>query len=176
MLTSHAREQKMNLTIARLGPLDVARAQTNCALFSNMKDASANLATYLADPLCILLVAEVDGEPVGQIVGHVLKRWDSKSPMLFLYSVDVVESHRRKGIARGMIQEFLRIGREAGCGSSFVFTNESNGPAMEMYQSLGGIRTNPDDVMFEWEMNHEQRDTAATLKSVRSAVSEGPDA
>ena len=146
----------MNLTIARLGPEDAARAQANCALFWNMNDASANLAAYLADPNCILLVAEVDGEPAGQIVGHILKRWDSKSPMLFLFSIDVVESHRRKGLARGLIKEFLRIGGEAGCGTSFVFANESNSAAMEMYQALGGIRANPDDVMFEWKLGHEQ--------------------
>lgn len=146
----------MNLTIARLGPEDAARAQANCALFWDMNDASANLAAYLADPSCILLVAEVDGEPAGQIVGHILKRWDSKSPMLFLFSIDVVESHRRKGLARGLIKEFLRIGAEAGCGTSFVFTNESNSPAMEMYQALGGTRTNPDDVTFGWKLDREQ--------------------
>jgi len=146
----------MNLTIARLGSQDGARAQANCALFWDMNSASANLAAYLADPNCILLIAEVDGEPAGQIVGHILKRWDSKSPMLFLFSIDVVESHRSKGVARGLIKEFLHIGKLAGCGSSFVFTNQSNTAAMQMYQALGGIRTNADDVMFEWEMDHKQ--------------------
>jgi ribosomal protein S18 acetylase RimI-like enzyme len=152
----HVRDKKMNLTIKRLGPDDAGRAEVNCALFWDMTDASVNLAGYLADPGCILLVAEVDGEPAGQIVGHILKRWDSKSPMLFLFSIDVVEAHRRKGVARGLMEEFLRIGKEVGCGSSFVFTNESNTPAMQMYKALGGTRTHPDDVMFEWEMDHEQ--------------------
>ena len=145
-------EEKMNLTIRRLGPEDAASAQCNCALFWNMGKAERNLADFLADPNCILLVGEIDGEPAGQIVGHILKRWDSKSPMFFLYSIDVAESHRRKSVARGLIEEFLLIGEKAGCRSSFVFTNESNSPAMNMYQALGGTRTHPDDVMFEWKL------------------------
>ncbi len=141
----------MKITITRLGPEDAETARANCALFWDMSSSEENLVVYLADPNCILLVAEVDGEPAGQVVGHILKRWDSKKPMLFLFSIDVVESQRRKGVARKLIQEFQKRGKEAGCGSSFVFTNESNKPAMQMYQTLGGVRTNPDDVMFEWE-------------------------
>ena len=163
------------MKISRLGPQDVERAQVNCALFWNMTHAAMNLTSYLADPNCILLVAQVDGEPAGQIVGHILKRWDSKKSMLFLYSIDVVESQRRKGIARGLMEEFLRIGREAGCGSSFVFTNESNTPAMQMYHNLGGARTNQDDVMFEWKIDHQQIHGEATSKSPRSAASETSD-
>jgi len=146
----------MSLTITRLGPEDAERAKANCALFWNMSDAAANLAAYLYDRNCILLVAEIDGESAGQIVGHILKRWDSKCPMLFLYSIDVTKPHRRKSVARGLINEFLRIGKDSGCGSAFVFTNESNTSAMQMYKSLGGSRTNLDDVMFEWEMDCEQ--------------------
>lgn len=152
----HVREKEMDLIIRRLGPKDAARAQANCALFWDVSDADRNLEGFLADPNCVLLVGEVDDEPAGQIVGHILRRWDSQCPMLFLFSIDVVESHRRKGVARGLIGEFLRIGREAGCGRAFVFTNESNAPAMYMYAALGGTRTNPDDVMFEWEIDHEQ--------------------
>ena len=141
----------MNLKISRLRSEDTDRAYTNCSLFWDMSPADDNLKTYLLDQNCILLIAEVDGVPVGQVVGHILKRWDSKKPMLFLFSIDVVESQRRKGVARRLIEEFLRIGKESGCGGSFVFTNESNIPAMEMYRALGGKRTNPDDVMFEWK-------------------------
>ena len=146
----------MNLTVARLGPHGAERAHANCALFWDVSAASGNLTAYLADRNCILLVAEVERDPAGQILGYILKRWDSGRPMLFLYSIEVVESYRRKGVARELVREFQRIGTEAGCGGSFVLTNESNAPAMQMYRALGGTRTNPDDVMFEWQMGREQ--------------------
>lgn len=147
------------MTIRRLGPEDAVCAQSNCALFWDMGSADRNFVDFLADPNCILLVGEIDGEPAGQIVGHILKRWDSKSPMLFLYSIDVAEQYRRRNLARGLIEEFHRIGRKTGCKSSFVFTNSSNAPAMHMYQALGGSRAHPDDVMFEWKLDQEPEES-----------------
>lgn len=142
----------MNLAITRLGPEDTGRAADNCRLFWDMDHADRNLEAYLNDPKCILLVAEADGRPAGQIIGYILRRWDSKQPILFLYSIDVAESLRRRGVARALIKEFLRIGRESGCGKSFVFTNESNTPAMKLYRIAGGNRIYQDDVMFQWDL------------------------
>jgi ribosomal protein S18 acetylase RimI-like enzyme len=141
----------MNLTITRLGPQDVARAHANCALFRDMANASEQLTQFLADPDSILVVAEIDGLPVGQIIGYLLNRWDAKKPMLFAYSIDVLESCRRRGIARRLMKQFFQIGNEAGCGKSFLFTSESNTPAMKLYQAMGGIRLGADDVMFLWK-------------------------
>ncbi|MBN1550207.1 GNAT family N-acetyltransferase [bacterium] len=141
-----------NLTIKRMGPEDLEQARDNCTLFWKMNHAIANLKAFLADPGCILLTAEIDGNPAGQVTGYILRRWDSKKPKLFLYSIDVLESHRRKGVARQLITEFRRIGKEAGCGAAFVFTNASNIPAMLLYQYSGGVRTYSDDVMFEWSL------------------------
>lgn len=146
----------MTLAIERLGPTDTPRARGNCALFWDMSASGENLAEFLADPSCILLVAELDGEPAGQIIGHILKRWDSKGPMLFLYSIDVVEHHRRKGVASELIRELHRIGKETGCATSFVLTSEANTPAMKLYQAIGGSMTNPDDVMFEWDLRRQR--------------------
>jgi ribosomal protein S18 acetylase RimI-like enzyme len=143
--------EAMSVSVSRLGPDDLERARANCEMFWDMSRAPKNLPEFLADPDCILLVAEVDGEPAGQIIGYILKRWDSKKPMLFLYSIDVVEHYRRKGVASKLIEEFRGIGGRSGCGTTFVFTSESNAPAMSLYKALGGTRINPDDVMFEWE-------------------------
>ena len=140
-----------DLTIARLGPGDTERARRCCAPFWDMGSAATNLTGFLADPHCVLLAAEVDGEPVGQVVGHVLRRWDPRPPMLLLYSIDVIAGRRRRGIARALVTEFLRIGRGLGCGSAFLVTNESNAPAVRLYEACGGTRPHPDDVLFVWE-------------------------
>lgn len=140
----------MSLTISRLREQDLDRAAENCALSWKMPTSPANLRHFLADNRNILVVAEVDGEPVGQVLGYILQGWDARAPMLFLYSIDVVESHRRQGIGRHLIERFREIGRESGCGETFVFTDVSNQSAMKLYENLGGIPTNPDRVMFEW--------------------------
>ena len=141
----------MNLPISRLREQDLDRAAKNCALFRPMPDSPVNLRLFLADERNILMVAEVNGQPVGQIFGYILQRFDARAPMLFLYSIDVVESHRRQGIGRRLIERFREIGRESGCGETFVFTDVSNRPAVKLYAALDGIPTDPDRVMFEWE-------------------------
>ena len=143
-------KQKMNLTITRLGPEDLNRAAANCALFWDMFDFPQRLEEFLRDKSNILLVAEVDGKPVGQVLGYILKRWDAKPSKLFLYSIDVLESHRLRGIGRNLIDRFRQIGRECGCTITFVITNESNLPAMGLYQTTGAKRNDLDDVVLEW--------------------------
>lgn len=140
------------VSIARLDAEDLGKAEKNCRLFWRMAGESTHLKAFLEDPQCIMLAAEVDGEHAGQIVGYILRRWDRKPPMLFLYSIDVTERFRRRGVARRLIHEFLRLGKEQGCGTSFVMTNEGNIPAMELYRSAVGIRANQDDVLFQWKI------------------------
>jgi ribosomal protein S18 acetylase RimI-like enzyme len=141
----------MSVKIARLGEEDLDRAADNCALFRKMESSPERLRQFLADDCNIFVAAEVNDRPVGQALGYILQRWDVQPPMLFLYSIDVVESYRRKGVGRHLVKRFLQIGRERGFGNAFVFTNASNKPAMSLYKELGGTRTNLDDVMFEWK-------------------------
>jgi len=117
-----------------------------------MEGGHENLHEFLGDPNCVLVTAEIDGRPVGQILGHILRRWDSGKPMLFLYSIDVLGEYRKIGIGSELIREFNRIGAEAGCGESFVLTEESNTAAMNLYHSAGGTRVFPDEVMFVWNL------------------------
>jgi len=143
-------KQEMNLAITRLKPKNLDRAAANCALFWDMSDSLQRLEEFLSDESNILLVAEVDGKPVGQALGYILKRWDVTPSKLFLYSIDVLESHRQHGIGRKLIDRFRQIGREYGCTITFVITSESNLPAMQLYQATGARRNNLDDVVFEW--------------------------
>jgi len=41
--------------------------------------------------------------------------------------------------------------KDQGWHEAFVFTNGSNAAAMALYQGAGGIRPNPDDVMFDFD-------------------------
>ncbi|MEI6519593.1 MAG: GNAT family N-acetyltransferase [bacterium] len=141
-----------DLSLLRLLPNDVERARVNCALFWEMGISDDHLRGFLADDHNILIVAEIKGQPIGQLIGYVQQRWDVEKPMLFLFSIDVIESHRRQGIGSQLIRRFQQLGIETGCGSLYVITNASNMPAMRMYEALGGTRTNTDDVMFVWEL------------------------
>ena len=105
-------------------------------------------AAHLADPDLVAVVAVDRGEPVAFVYGYVLRRFEKTS--FFIYSVDVVESHRRRGVAKAMLAKLTAMGRAGRWDEMFVFTNASNAPAMALYSSAGGIRPNPDDVMFDF--------------------------
>ncbi|HET7152833.1 MAG TPA: GNAT family N-acetyltransferase [Candidatus Kapabacteria bacterium] len=141
----------MEITIERLRARDWQRGMENTALFWDKNPPTEQkLKEFLAKEYNVLIVAEIDGKPAGQIIGYVLERWDNYPPMFFFYSIDVAESAQRMGIGRRLVEKFREVGRELGCGISFVFTNESNIGAMEFYKSTGAVRPNPDDVMYEY--------------------------
>jgi ribosomal protein S18 acetylase RimI-like enzyme len=102
----------------------------------------------LADPATIFLAAFDEQEPVGFAFGYVLDRRHGEARMLFVYELDVNETHRRRGIATALMRELFRLGDEAGAGERFVLTEPGNDAANALYASLGGRPSTA--VVFEW--------------------------
>lgn len=141
-----------NLSINRLTTAEWEEAQSSIRLFWDKVPNQKTIIKFLSNSQNILLSAKVDDVLVGQAIGYILERWDRDEPMLFLYSIDVVETYQRRGIGTALIEAVRNLGREQSCSEAFVFTNESNPAAMQLYQSTGGKRSNPDDVvMFEYD-------------------------
>ena len=61
------------------------------------------------------------------------------------------EPFRRRGLGKAMLAALSELGRSGRWREMFVFTNASNEAAMALYRSCGGVRPNPDDVMFDFE-------------------------
>lgn len=140
------------LSIARLTIDEWEKARDSITLFWDTVPSQETIVKFLSNSQNILLSAELDNAPVGQLIGYILDRWDKNEPMLFLYSVDVAEPYQRRGIGKALIEAVRKLGRTEGCSEAFVFANESNLPAMQLYKSTGGKRSNPDDVvMFEYD-------------------------
>jgi ribosomal protein S18 acetylase RimI-like enzyme len=140
------------LSIIRLTTDEWEKAQASITLFWDTAPSQETIVKFLSNSQNILLSAELDEELVGQVIGYILDRWDKDKPMLFLYSIDVAETYQRRGIGTALIEAVRKLGREQDCSESFVFTNESNLAGMQLYQSTGGKRSNPDDVvMFEYD-------------------------
>jgi ribosomal protein S18 acetylase RimI-like enzyme len=125
------------------------------------EDVVREFATYegpgdpealLADPRTLMLVA-FDGErPVGFVVAHELPRRHGDRAKLFVYEVDVAESHQRRGIAKALLARLAELARERGIRVGFVLTDPGNGPANALYRSAGGAT---DTVTVQWEFSYE---------------------
>jgi len=111
-------------------------------------DGAGDPEGLLADPRTLLLVA-FDGEsPVGFVLAHELpRRWGARSK-LFVYEVDVAESHQRRGIGKALLARLAELAQERGIRIGFVLTDEDNVPANALYRSAGG--TSSKDVMWEF--------------------------
>ena len=103
---------------------------------------------FFEDEKNILLVAYTNAEPCGFLYGYLLESLRSKQPKLFLYSIDVIEQHRRKRVGTKLIEALKEIAREHSCHEIFVLTNRSNLAAMRLYETTGGSIENNDDVLF----------------------------
>ena len=105
----------------------------------------------LRDPRAHLLVADVDGAPVGYALVFVLPRIDARR-MAFLYDLGVAELYRRRGIGRALVEEAVRTARDERAFKLFVLTDEANEAGMAVYRAACGQRQD-DQVMFGWELS-----------------------
>jgi ribosomal protein S18 acetylase RimI-like enzyme len=107
----------------------------------------------LADERTIFLAAFEDGqdEPIGFVLAYELLRRHGEPSQLFVYEVAVAPEAQRRGVATALLRELARIARARGIRHGFVLTDEANVAAMELYRSLGGVRPNSDDVLFDFE-------------------------
>jgi ribosomal protein S18 acetylase RimI-like enzyme len=115
--------------------------------------ATRELQTALLDdPRTILLVAfDDDGAPTGFIFGYEMPRRHGDPSILFVYELEVEVAYRRQGVASRLLRELAQVARTRGIHTGFVLTNASNAAAMRLYESVGGVRPNEDDVMWDFE-------------------------
>lgn len=108
---------------------------------------------FLSDRRNYLLTAYVDGEVAGFLYAYELARLERETPMMFLYSIDVLRAHREKGVGKKLIELLKSICIERGFMKMYVITGERNEAAMGLYRSAGGVRPAEDDVVFVWEFD-----------------------
>jgi aminoglycoside 6'-N-acetyltransferase I len=109
---------------------------------------------FFADPRHHLAVA-MDGATVVGMVSAVHYVHPDKAPELWINEVGVAPSHRRMGLARGMLDAMLAHARTLGCGEAWVLTDVENGAAMRLYASAGGAEQRPQPVMFNFRLDGE---------------------
>ncbi len=85
-----------------------------------------------------MLVAFDSERPVGFVLAHDLPRRHGDRSGLFVYEVDVAATHRRRGVARALLERLAALARERGIRQGYVLTEVGNAPANALYEALGG--------------------------------------
>jgi ribosomal protein S18 acetylase RimI-like enzyme len=92
------------------------------------------LTSTSADPKRLAIVAEVDGEPVGSVLG-VLDAFDRE--LAHLYALWVDPKARRAGTATAMVERIFAWARERGANRVELSVTIGNAGASRLYERLG---------------------------------------
>jgi ribosomal protein S18 acetylase RimI-like enzyme len=138
----------MELRVKRLEPGDASIAIKVVKSFAAKDVSFQHMERFLSNPANYLLVAEVNDNAVGFLLAHALERLKEDSRKMFIYEIEVSETHRRKGVGAALISHVRSIVKQEKMMSAFVFTNYSNEGAVEFYKSTGAEIKNGDDLLF----------------------------
>jgi aminoglycoside 6'-N-acetyltransferase I len=108
-------------------------------------------AEFLADDRHHLVVA-IDGGTVVGFASGVHYVHPDKPAELWVNEVGVSPAHQRQGLGKRLLQALFDRGRELGCREAWVLTSPANGPAVRLYESVGGVDMADSPVMFTFRL------------------------
>ncbi len=118
-----------------------AEAFADVATYQHALPSDAYLSRLLSKEHFIA-VAALNGENVvGGLAAYQLDKFEQDRREIYIYDLAVLEGHRRKGVATGMINALRRIAAERTVYVIFVQADLEDDPAIALYDSLGTKET-----------------------------------
>lgn len=103
------------------------------------------------NPLCTVLIAELDGETVGYLNYFVGVFMDDATPTLHVADFFVAERHRLRGAGKALMLEARRIATDLGASRLLWTVWRKNEDAIRFYEKLGA-ELEPQDgaILMQW--------------------------
>jgi aminoglycoside 3-N-acetyltransferase I len=89
----------------------------------------------------IAVVAMRGEDVVGGLAAYELDKFEQDRREIYIYDLAVAESHRRRGVATGIIRELTRIATTRNVYVMFVQADQEDAAAISLYESLGTKET-----------------------------------
>lgn len=112
-------------------------AFNDVATYQRAVPGDAYLSQLLAKPHFIAVSALLGGEVVGAIAAYGLDKFEQERSEIYVYDLAVLERHRRKGVATGMLTLLKRIAAERKAYVIFIQADRGDAPAIALYESFG---------------------------------------
>ena len=126
-------------------------SRASSAAFDDPIDGRA-MREFLADSRHHIAAAVEDGVVVGFATAVHYVHPDKRDPELWINEVNVAPSHRGRGLGKAVVRALLGVARTLGCAEAWVLTERSNGTAMRLYASEGGVEAPIDQTMFTFRL------------------------
>lgn len=111
----------------------------------------SNVEKFLSNENNYLIAYIENAKILGFVLAYTLQRYDGRCEMLYLHEIDVVETHRKQGIATKLMNEIKELKDKNGFDKIFLVTNKSNEAAVSLYESTGGVASSDDDIIFTFK-------------------------
>lgn len=100
------------------------------------------LERLLMSETFLAVAALVGVEVVGGLTAYELRKPEREASEIYLYDLAVVASHRRRGIATGLIERLRQLAAQRGACEIFVQADKEieDQPAIVLYEGLGTCR------------------------------------
>jgi ribosomal protein S18 acetylase RimI-like enzyme len=126
-----------SIEFKRLGPGDAAALDRVADDVFDAPIDKDRAAAYLREPGHFMFVAIADGIVIAQ-ARAMRHRHPDEADELYIDNFGVAPAFQRKGIARRLLDELLKLGRELGCEEAWVGTEQDNAAAKKLYESARG--------------------------------------
>jgi aminoglycoside 3-N-acetyltransferase I len=116
--------------------------------YGDQQPSDEYLAELLDSPLFIAIAAFEAEHVVGGIAAYVLPKFEQPRSEIYIYDLAVAETHRRQGIATGLIEHLKQLATKQGAWVIYVQADHGDDPAISLYTKLG---TREDVLHFDIE-------------------------
>lgn len=135
------------MIIQRLGASDLTlMRQLNLMFATAFHDVESYAAATPSDDYIVqllgqdhvfALVAQDSENVVGGLVAYELPKLEQARSEIYIYDLAVAETHRRQGIATGLINKLRDLAAGRGCWAIYVQADYGDDPAIALYTKLG---------------------------------------
>jgi aminoglycoside 3-N-acetyltransferase I len=137
----------MDVVVRRLGSQDLALVAALNGMFGaafedpesycSARPSEEYLQSVLSRDDVIVLAAIAGGQVVGGLAAYVLHKLEQERTEIYIYDLAVAEAHRRRGIARQLIEWLREYASDVGAWVIYVQADHGDAPAISLYESLG---------------------------------------
>jgi aminoglycoside 3-N-acetyltransferase I len=120
------------------GMLDVfAAAFADAEAYASKRPTAAYVSRLLSSGSFVGLIAVQEGRVIGALAGYELVKFEQERSEFYIYDLAVLEEHRRRGVATGLIAALKPIAASRNARVIFVQADDGDDPAIALYTKLG---------------------------------------
>lgn len=124
----------------------------NCIANADEKPSANHLKTLLTDDRTYILAAILDYKVIGYILAYIFPSLYTSNYLAYLYDIEVLEVHRRKGVGRLLIETLLEHLKSDRVSELWLGTATDNVEGQALFSSTGGVKSGETFNDFTYEL------------------------